>query len=96
MTIDVLHDDLITTDVECVVRPVSSNLKPVTGLGRAVGAAAGAELEERIGRVGELAVSPRPVSCRSSWELWVPLLLRSPASSCPSERVWPRCSKLER
>jgi O-acetyl-ADP-ribose deacetylase (regulator of RNase III) len=56
VTIDVLHDDLITADVECVVRPVSSNLEPVTGLGRAVGAAAGAELEERIERMGEFSV----------------------------------------
>lgn len=56
MTIDVMNDDLITADVECVVRAVSSNLEPVTSLSRAVGAAAGSELEERIERMGDLPV----------------------------------------
>jgi O-acetyl-ADP-ribose deacetylase (regulator of RNase III) len=54
--IDVRNDDLLTADVECVVRAVGSNLEPVTSLGRAVGAAAGADLEERIERMGELPV----------------------------------------
>jgi len=56
VTIDVMNDDLITADVECVVRAVGSNLEAVTSLSRAVGAAAGADLEERIERMGDLPV----------------------------------------
>ena len=56
MTIDVRHDDLVTADVECILRAVSSTLEPVTSLGRAVGAAAGADLAGRIERIGELPV----------------------------------------
>lgn len=54
--IQVRRDDLVTAEVECVLRTVSSRMEPVTSLGRAVGAAAGADLEERIERMGELPV----------------------------------------
>ncbi len=54
--IEVRQDDLLTADVECVVRAVTSNLDPATSLSRAVGAAAGADLEERIERMGDLPV----------------------------------------
>ncbi len=54
--IEVRNADLVVAEVDCVVRAVSSNLEPVTSLGRAVGAAAGADLEERVERMGELPV----------------------------------------
>ena len=54
--IDVRRDDLVTAEVECVLRAVSSRLEPVTSLGRAVGVAAGGDLEERIERMGDLPV----------------------------------------
>ncbi len=54
--IEVRQEDLLTADVECVVRAVTSDLDPVTSLSRAVGEAAGADLGERIERMGELPV----------------------------------------
>ena len=56
MRIDVRTADLVTADVDCIVRAVNSTLEAVTSLGRAVGAAAGADLEERVERMGELPV----------------------------------------
>ncbi len=54
--IEVRLDNLVTADVECVLRPVSSELEPLTALGRSIGEAAGPDLLERIGRMGDMPV----------------------------------------
>jgi len=54
--IDVRQEDLVTADVECILRSVGSNLEPLTAIGRAIGAAAGEGLLERVERIGDLPV----------------------------------------
>lgn len=54
--IHVRREDLVTADVECVLRSVGSNLEPLTAIGREVGAAAGEALLERLQRMGDLPV----------------------------------------
>ncbi len=54
--IDVRQEDLVTADVECILRSVGSSLEPLTAIGRAIGAAAGEGLLERIERIGDLPV----------------------------------------
>ena len=54
--IDVRQEDLVTAEVECILRPVGSSLEPLTAIGRAIGAAAGEDLLERIEQIGDLPV----------------------------------------
>lgn len=54
--IEVRRADLITSDAECILRSVSSNLEPLTAIGREVGAAAGEALLARIEQMGDLPV----------------------------------------
>ena len=54
--IDVRREDLVTADVECILRPVGSSLEPLTAIGREVGAAAGEGLLERLEQMGDLPV----------------------------------------
>jgi O-acetyl-ADP-ribose deacetylase (regulator of RNase III) len=54
--IDVRQEDLVTADVECILRSVGSSLEPLTAIGRAIGAAAGEDLLERIEQIGDLPV----------------------------------------
>ena len=54
--IDVRQEDLVTADVECILRSVGSSLEPLTAIGRAIGAAAGEGLLERIEQIGDLPV----------------------------------------
>jgi O-acetyl-ADP-ribose deacetylase (regulator of RNase III) len=54
--IHVRRDDLVTADVECVLRSVSSNLDPLTAVGRELGAEAGEDLLERLLQMGDLPV----------------------------------------
>ncbi len=54
--IDVRQEDLVTADVECILRCVGSSLEPLTAIGRAIGAAAGEGLLERIEQIGDLPV----------------------------------------
>jgi len=54
--IDVRQEDLVTADVECILRSVGSSLEPLTAIGRAIGAAAGEGLFERIEQIGDLPV----------------------------------------
>ena len=54
--IHVRRDDLVTADVECVLRSVGSNLEPLTAIGREVGVAAGEALLERLRQMGDLPV----------------------------------------
>ena len=54
--IAVRQQDLVTADVECILRSVGSTLKPLTAIGRRVGAAAGEDMAERIERLGDLPV----------------------------------------
>ena len=54
--IDVRRENLVTADVECVLRSVGSTLEPLTAIGREVGAAAGEGLLDRIEQIGDLPV----------------------------------------
>jgi len=54
--INVRQEDLVTADVECILRSVGSSLEPLTAIGRAIGAAAGEDLLERIEQIGDLPV----------------------------------------
>jgi O-acetyl-ADP-ribose deacetylase (regulator of RNase III) len=54
--IDVRQEDLVTADVDCILRSVGSSLEPLTAIGREVGAAAGEGLLERIELMGDLPV----------------------------------------
>jgi O-acetyl-ADP-ribose deacetylase (regulator of RNase III) len=54
--IHVVLGDMVTLEVHGVVRPVRSDLAPVDAASRALIAAAGLELEERLERVGMLPV----------------------------------------
>jgi O-acetyl-ADP-ribose deacetylase (regulator of RNase III) len=54
--IDVRQENLVTADVECILRSVGSNLEPLTAIGREVEAAAGEDLLERIQQMGDLPV----------------------------------------
>ena len=54
--IDVRQEDLVTADVECILRSVGSSLEPLTAIGRAIGEAAGEGLLERIEQIGDLPV----------------------------------------
>jgi O-acetyl-ADP-ribose deacetylase (regulator of RNase III) len=54
--IDVRRENLVTADVECVLRSVGSSLEPLTAIGREVGAAAGEGLLERLEQTGDLPV----------------------------------------
>lgn len=54
--IRVVHGDLVQQAVEGLLRPVRSDMAPVSALSRDVALAAGAELEERLGRMGLLPV----------------------------------------
>ncbi len=54
--IDVRREDLVTADVECILRSVGSSLEPLTAIGRAVAVAAGEGLLERIDQMGDLPV----------------------------------------
>ena len=54
--IEVRREDLVTAEVECVLRSVSSTLEPLTALDGRLGLAAGTEVQERIDQMGELPV----------------------------------------
>ncbi len=54
--IDVRRENLVTADVECILRSVGSRLEPLTAIGREVGAAAGEGLLERLEQMGDLPV----------------------------------------
>ena len=54
--IKVRREDLVTADVECILRSVGSTLEPLTAIGRKVGAAAGERMVERIELLGDLPV----------------------------------------
>ena len=54
--IEVRREDLVTADVECILRSVGSTLEPLTAIGRKVGAAAGEGMIERIEQLGDLPV----------------------------------------
>ncbi len=54
--IEVRQENLVTAEVECILRSVGSRLEPLTAIGRAVGAAAGEEVIERIEQMGDLPV----------------------------------------
>ena len=54
--IEVRQDNLVTADVECILRSVGSGMEPLTAIGREVGAAAGEAVIERIERMGDLPV----------------------------------------
>ena len=54
--IDVRREDLVTADVDCILRSVGSNLAPLTAIGREVGAAAGEGLLARVDQIGDLPV----------------------------------------
>ena len=53
--IEVRQDNLVTADVECILRSVGSGMEPLTAIGREVGAAAGEGLLERLEQMGDLA-----------------------------------------
>jgi len=54
--IDVRREDLVTADVQCILRSVGSRLEPLTAVGREIGIAAGEDLLERIEQIGDLPV----------------------------------------
>jgi ABC-2 type transport system permease protein len=54
--IGVRREDLVTADVDCILRSVGSNLMPLTAVGREVGAAAGEGLLARVAQIGDLTV----------------------------------------
>ena len=54
--IDVRRASLVTSEAECILRSVGSNLEPLTAIGREVGAAAGEPLLARLEQVGDLPV----------------------------------------
>ena len=54
--IEVCQENLVTADVECILRSVGSRLEPLTAIGREVGAAAGEAVIERIEQMGDLPV----------------------------------------
>ena len=54
--IEVRREDLVTADVECILRSVGSTLEPLTAIGREVGLAAGEGMDECIEKLGELPV----------------------------------------
>jgi O-acetyl-ADP-ribose deacetylase (regulator of RNase III) len=54
--IEVRRQDLVTADVECVLRSVGSTLEPLTAIGKAVAAAAGEGMVERFEQLGDLPV----------------------------------------
>jgi O-acetyl-ADP-ribose deacetylase (regulator of RNase III) len=54
--IEVRQENLVTAEVECILRSVGSRLEPLTAIGRAVGAAAGEAVIERFEQMGELPV----------------------------------------
>ena len=54
--IDVRHKNLVTADVECILRSVDARLEPLTAVGREVGDAAGEDLLARMDQIGDLPV----------------------------------------
>ena len=54
--IEVRRASLATSGAECILRSVSSNLEPLTAVGREVGAAAGEPLLARLEQMGDLPV----------------------------------------
>lgn len=54
--IEVCRDDLVTSEVECIIRSVSSTLEPLDAIGREVGVAAGEALLARMEQIGDLPV----------------------------------------
>lgn len=54
--IHVCRGDLVTADVECLLRSVSATLDPLTAVGREIGEAAGEPLLERLHQMGDLPV----------------------------------------
>ena len=54
--IDVRLENLVTADVECILRSVGSSLEPLTAIGREIGAAAGETLLARMEGMGDLPV----------------------------------------
>ncbi|MEX0980144.1 MAG: macro domain-containing protein [Gemmatimonadota bacterium] len=52
--IRVVTDDIARVETEAVLRSVGSDLEPIAAVGRRIEQAAGAEILERLGRVGEL------------------------------------------
>ncbi|MAN97262.1 MAG: hypothetical protein CME08_09830 [Gemmatimonadetes bacterium] len=54
--IDVRREDLVTADVQCILRSVGSRPEPLTAVGREIGIAAGEDLLERIEQIGDLPV----------------------------------------
>ena len=57
--IEVCQENLVTADVECILRSVGSRLEPLTAIGREVGVAAGEAVIERIEQMGDLPVGGR-------------------------------------
>ena len=54
--IEVRQENLVTADVECILRSVGSRLEPLTAIEREVGVAAGEAVIERIEQMGDLPV----------------------------------------
>ena len=54
--IEVRQENLVTADVECILRSVGSGLEPLTAIGREVGVAAGEAVLERLEHMGDLPV----------------------------------------
>jgi len=54
--IGVRREDLVTADVDCILRSVGSNMMPLTAIGREVGSAAGEGLLARVDQIGDLPV----------------------------------------
>lgn len=54
--IEVRLDNLVTSEMEYILRSVSSTLEPVSTIGREVGAAAGEVLLDRVEQIGDLPV----------------------------------------
>ena len=54
--IEVRQENLVTADVECILRSVGSGLEPLTAIGREVGVAAGEAVLERLEQMGDLPV----------------------------------------
>ena len=54
--IEVRQEDLVTANVECILRSVGSTLEPLTAIGKAVEEAAGEDLLERMEKLGDLPV----------------------------------------
>lgn len=54
--IDVVRGSLVELAVDALVRPIRSDLAPVSALSRDIGTAAGPDMEERLQRLGTIPV----------------------------------------